>query len=102
MRPMYRWDGADLELDLHAQPGARRTEAQGALGDALKIRIAAPPEDGAANRALLDFIADAFDVPRSRCELLSGHGGRRKRIRISAPDRARADGVLAAWLQTSS
>jgi len=99
---VYRWDGDDLELTIHAQPGARRTEVQGAHGDALKIRIAAPPADGAANRALLEFLADAFGTARSRCELVAGHAGRRKRVRIAEPDRARADAVLSAWLQTSS
>src|SRR5262249_59100520 len=85
---VYRWDGDDLELDVHAQPGARRTEVQGAHGGALKIRIAAPPADGAANRALLDFPPAAFGTGRGRCELLSGHASRRKRVRIAAPDRA--------------
>lgn len=96
---MYRWKGADLELDVHAQPGARRTEVQGTHGDAIKIRIAAPPEDGAANRALLGFLADAFGTARGRCELLAGESSRRKRVRMSSPDRARAEAVLAAWLE---
>jgi len=100
--PAFRWDGDDLELTLHAQPGARRSEVQGLHGDALKVRIAAPPAEGAANRALLELIAEAFGVPQGRCLLLSGAASRRKRVRIERPDRARADSTLAAWLQTSS
>ena len=100
--PAFRWDGDDLELTLHAQPGARRSEIQGLHGDAIKIRIAAPPAEGAANRALLAWLAEAFGVPQARCLLLSGAASRRKRVRIERPDRARADSTLAAWLQTSS
>jgi len=98
----HRWLGTDLELNVHAQPGARRTLAQGTHGDAIKIRVAAPAVEGAANRALLEFLAEAFQVPRGRCELLSGETARKKRIRITSPDRARADAVLALWTQTSS
>jgi uncharacterized protein (TIGR00251 family) len=104
MQPVsiYRWVGTDLELNVHVQPGARRTEVQGVHGDAIKIRVSAPPVAGAANAALLELLADAFKVPRGRCALLSGETSRRKRIRIEAPDRIGAEGVLAGWLQTSS
>ena len=98
----YRWIGADLEIDVHAQPGARRTEISGMHGNAIKIRLRAPPVDGKANEALLEFVAEALQVPRRRCVLVSGHGSRQKRLRIEAPDRAHADRVLAAWVQTSS
>ena len=58
--------------------------------------------EGAANAALLELLAEAFKVPRGRCALLSGETGRRKRIRIEAPDRVKAEEVLAGWTQTSS
>jgi len=98
----YRWVGADLELSIHAQPRARRTEIQGVHGDAIKIRISARPVEGAANEALLEFLASALQVPRRRCVLISGETSRHKRVRIEAPDRAHAEGLLSAWLQTSS
>ena len=98
----HRWVGADLELSIHAQPGARRTAVQGLHGDAIKIRISARPVEGAANDALLEFVASALQVPRRRCLLLSGETSRHKRIRVEAPDRAEAERVLAGWLQTSS
>ena len=59
----HRWIGADLELSVHAQPGARRTEVQGLHGDAIKIRISARAVEGAANEALLEFVAADFQVP---------------------------------------
>ena len=98
----YRWIGPDLEISLRAQPGARTTEVQGIHGEAIKIRIAARPIEGAANEALLQFLAKALRVPLRRCVLLSGETGRQKRVRIQAPERAHADRVLADWLQTSS
>jgi uncharacterized protein (TIGR00251 family) len=99
---VHRWVGADLELSIHAQPAARTTEVQGLHGDAIKIRISARAVDGAANDALLEFVASALQVPRSRCVLLSGRTSRHKRVRIEAPDRALAESVLSGWLQTSS
>ena len=98
----YRWVGVDLELNVHAQPGARRSEVQGVHGDAVKVRIQARPVDGAANKALLEILAEALNVPRNRCALIAGETGRKKRVRVEGPDRAHAESVLARWIQTSS
>jgi uncharacterized protein (TIGR00251 family) len=77
----------DLVLRIHVQPGAKKTEAAGRHGDALKLRLAAPPAEGKANLALIAFLADAFGVPRRRVTLLSGEKSREKRVRIEAPVR---------------
>ena len=58
--------------------------------------------EGAANQALLELLAEAMTVPRSRCALIAGETGRRKRVRIEGPDRAHAESVLAGWIQTRS
>jgi uncharacterized protein (TIGR00251 family) len=100
--PLYKWSGLNLELSVHAQPGAKRTEVAGAHGEALKIRVQARPVEGAANEALLEFLAAALQVPRKRCVLISGQTSRQKRVLIEAPDRARAEELLRSWLQTSS
>lgn len=100
--PAYRWTGADLELTVHAQPGAKSTAIQGTHAGVLKIRVSARPVEGAANDALLAFLAEALQVPRSRCVLVSGQTSRQKRIRIESPDRAHVEQVLTSWLQTSS
>ena len=80
-----------LVLDLHVQPGAKRTEAAGRHGDRVKIRLAAPPVDGAANDELMRFLAEAFGVPKRNVEIVSGATARRKRVRIEGatkrPDR---------------
>lgn len=73
-----------LTLTLHIQPGAKKSEVVGAHGDALKIRLAAPPVDGRANEALIAFLAQRLGVPRAALVLKSGQSGRRKRIEVSA------------------
>lgn len=70
-------------LSLHIQPGARKTEVAGLHGEALKIRLAAPPVDGKANECLVGFIAEALGVPRARVELVSGATSRRKHVMVS-------------------
>ena len=94
-----RWTGEDLEIRVHAQPGARRTEGQGLHAGAIKIKLQARPVEGAANEALLRFLAEALQVPRKRCVLISGETSRQKRVRIEAPDRALAERVLSSWTQ---
>jgi len=74
--------GRRLILTLHIQPGAKRTEVVGLHGDALKIRLAAPPVDGAANSALVEFLAEIFGVPQRQVTLKHGRGSRRKIVEI--------------------
>lgn len=71
-----------VTLTLHIQPGARRTEVAGLHGDALKIRIAAPPVEGAANAALLDFLKKRFAVPAAQIILKHGASGRHKVVEV--------------------
>jgi len=79
----YRRNGDILTLTLHVQPGAKRTEVAGLHGDALKLRLAAPPIEGRANEALLRFIADTFGVPLRQVELKQGGQSRHKVVAIS-------------------
>lgn len=74
---------AGTRLTLHVQPRARRTEWCGRHGDALKLRLAAPPVDGAANSALLRFLAETLAVPRSALTLVAGAAGRRKVVEVA-------------------
>ena len=70
-------------LSVRVVPRARKTEIDGVRGEALLVRLAAPPVDGAANAALVDVLADALGVPRSAIEILSGDRGRHKRVAIA-------------------
>ena len=95
----FRWTGADLELNVHAQPGAKRTALKGTHAGAIKVTIGARAIDNAANDALIEFLAELLQVPRRRCVLVSGHTSRQKRVRIEAPDRAHAERILRELLQ---
>ena len=80
-------------LDCHVQPRASRTEVAGVHGARLKLRVAAPPVDDAANKALISFLAKAFKVPKGNILVLSGATGRDKRVAIDAPRR------MPEWLE---
>jgi hypothetical protein len=75
-------------LRVHVQPGAKRSEIAGLAGDAVKVRIAAPPVDGKANGALLDFLAASLGVRKSAMTLARGAACRQKVVRV--------DGLAAA------
>jgi len=82
MTAWYRRNGEIITLTLHVQPGAKKSEIAGIHGEALKIRLAAPPVEGRANEALQKFIAELFAVPRRRVELIQGAQSRRKIVAI--------------------
>ena len=75
-------------LSVVVAPRAGKSSIERLADGAIQVRIAAPPVDGAANAALLRFLAGVLDVPRSRFEIVSGASSRRKRIVIAglAPD----------------
>lgn len=77
-----------LILELKITPKSSRDAVLGWLGEALKIAVTAPPENGKANTAVLAVLARTLDVPGSAIELLSGHGTARKRVAISGLDAA--------------
>jgi uncharacterized protein len=74
-------------LTVHATPRASRNEIQGEHGNALKIKLKAPPVDGKANEALIEFLSDILGVPRRQITLLSGLTSRQKRVAIRAVTR---------------
>ena len=74
--------GGRLTLILHVQPGAKRTEVIGVHDNALKIRLAAAPVEGAANAVLVAFLAEVFGVPQRQVVLKRGNRSRRKVIEI--------------------
>ena len=83
--PWRREDGDALILTLHLQPGAKRTQIAGIHGDALRIRIQAPPVEGKANAELVRYLAGAFGVPVRQVTLVRGDSSRHKVLRIEAP-----------------
>jgi uncharacterized protein (TIGR00251 family) len=78
-------------LRLRVSPGARRTELVGRHGDAWKVRVSAPPEDGRANDALLSLLAKQLDLPRRSLEIVSGKSGRDKVVRMAGISQAESE-----------
>ena len=72
-----------VRLRLHVQPRASATELVGRHGDALKLRVAAPPVDGAANEAVLRWLAERLGVPRSAVSLTAGATARAKTVCVA-------------------
>lgn len=86
---LFTSDGDDaVVLSVHAQPGAGRTQVMGTHGGALKVRVAAPPEQGRANEALVATLADRLQVPAKAVTLTSGATSRTKQFRITGVDPA--------------
>jgi len=69
-------------LPVRAQPGARKSAVVGEHAGALKVAVTAPPEDGRANKALIETLSAALGIKRSQIELLSGPTSREKRFLI--------------------
>lgn len=96
MAPYLRETREGVELLLLVQPRASRTRIVGEHEGRLKVSVASPPVDGAANEALLAFLCDALSVSRRALELAHGETGRRKLIRIHGVAMAQVQQALEA------
>jgi len=91
-----------VSIALIVQPNAKRNEVVGAHGDALKIKIAAPPVEGAATEALLEFIAARLGVKRQAVEILRGATNRQKVVLVHGTTaEAILDALQVNWRQTA-
>jgi len=80
--------GSDTcDLKIKVIPNAAKTAVVGMLGEAVKIRVQAVPEDGRANAALIEFLAKKLKITRKEVALLSGETAREKKVRISGLSR---------------
>jgi len=64
-------------------PRASRNEIAGIQGEAIRVRLTAPPVEGAANRALVKLLAGVLKVPEHDIEIVAGHAGRQKVVRVA-------------------
>jgi uncharacterized protein (TIGR00251 family) len=87
---------ASVRISVYVQPRASKTAVVGLHGDAWKIRVAAPPVDGAANAALTDFIASKLGVPRKSVRVAAGGTGRRKVVEIDGVELAAVSAAFGA------
>lgn len=82
MIPMQE-SGSAVTFAVKVHPRAKKNAITGELGDALKISLTAPPIDGKANEACIEFFAKLLKVPRSSVTIASGHTSRSKVIRVA-------------------
>lgn len=82
-----------VRISVYVQPRASKTEIAGMHGDALKIRLTAPPVDNAANAALVEFIAGKLGIPKGSVRVAAGATSRRKTVEIAG---VTPDAVAAA------
>jgi hypothetical protein len=81
-----------------AHPRARKNAITGIIGDALKLALTAPPVEGKANQAVIEFFADLFAIPRSSVTIASGETSRNKVMRITGLSRTAVEQRLSATL----
>jgi uncharacterized protein (TIGR00251 family) len=87
-------------LAVRVTPRARKNEIVEILSDqTIKIRLTAPPIEGKANEALIEFLADVLDVPRSKIDIVAGAGGRDKLVSILDLDSSEAQARLLRRLK---
>ncbi len=83
-----------IVLNVKAQPRSSKAGIDGLLGDAVKVRIRCAPVDGKANKELVETLADAFNLPKSRVIFKSGETSKTKRILLQGLSAAEVKGVV--------
>ncbi|MFN7096115.1 MAG: DUF167 domain-containing protein [Gammaproteobacteria bacterium] len=78
----YQIRDNDVVLTLHISPNAAHTRVAGLHGDALKITLQALPQDGAANAALINFLAEQCSLRKQQVEIIQGLTARRKKVKL--------------------
>jgi uncharacterized protein len=89
-------EAVSTRLRLRVSPGARSAGVVGRHGEAWKVRVAAPPEGGRANEAVVRLLADALSLPRDAVTLVSGHGARDKIVELAGLDSTQVERRLFA------
>jgi uncharacterized protein len=84
-----------VRFAVRVQPRGGRSEIVGLLGGALKVRVAAPPVEGAANAALVALLADALDLPRAAVRIVAGAASRTKLVEVAGVDARRVRRLAA-------
>ena len=95
MIPVHE-SGGSVTFAVKVHPRARRNAITGTVGDAIKLAVTAPPVEGKANQAVIEFFAEFFAIPRSSVSIASGETSRNKVVRVSGVSVQRVRELLAA------
>jgi uncharacterized protein (TIGR00251 family) len=87
--------GGSISFAVKVHPRAHKNEITGIVGDVLKLAVTAPPVEGKANQAVIEFFADFFAIPRSSVSIASGETSRNKVVRVSGVSTQRVREWLA-------
>jgi uncharacterized protein len=90
------------KISIKAQPNAGRNEDVGLTGGIWKIKIAAPPEKGKANKQLIEFLSDTLGVRKTHILILKGESSHNKILAIEGIDQSEAEAALAAALKSGT
>lgn len=88
-------EGSSFEVEV--QPRSSRASIEGPRGGALRLRLTAPPVEGAANRQCVELLSRALGVPKSAVMIVAGAAAKRKRIRVRGLDPAAVEAALAVF-----
>lgn len=91
--------GDGVRLTIQVQPRAKATQWSGVHGDAVKVRVAAPPVGGKANKALIEFVAGYFGVPKRAVSIVQGEKDRRKVLSIEGVSMEEAEARLGPQME---
>ena len=97
-----RETAAGITFTVKVHPRARKNAITGVIGDALKLSLTAPPVEGKANQAVLEFLAALFEIPRSSVTIASGETNRNKVVRITGVSRQAVEQKFSAVLERST
>ena len=97
MIPVYE-NAKGVIFSVKVQPRARRNAITGVLGDALKLALTAPPVDGRANQAVIEFLAEVLEIPRASVTIASGETSRKKVVRVTGVSKRIVEQKLEAVL----
>ena len=89
-----------IHFTVKVHPRARKNAITGIVGDALKLALTAPPVEGKANQAVIEFFADLFQIPRSSVTIASGETSRNKVVRVAGASKAAVEQKLAEHLKS--
>lgn len=99
---LYTTDGKDVVLRVHVQPRAGRSAVVGRHGDALKLRVAAPPVDDRANQAVIALVAEMLEAKERQVSIESGDRSRTKQLRVTGLDLEEVESLLGRALDAAA
>lgn len=102
MNLKFHADSGVCTVSVRVVPGARKTAIVGSDGEFLRIRVAAPPADGKANQALIEFLAQLLTLPKTSIEIKSGFASKQKVVQLKSCDPEKMRTLLIREVQALS